>query len=208
MKYLFALFLFISLECRAQCRSYWKNINGSDANTIIETDGNLLLGLYGKQEKQNLNFERLVEQIKVPRYDSYMLELVNARIDSLSKLSDSVSLRALKFAQVELADLFQILKDGTIEVALYDIDTFTFGDKQIAIYEFSTSLDTMWHEHFNNYHFFYTKEFEVVYTYYTERLTITFEPYTLDRNCKVEDSNLKLFTALKAFIKSRALHKE
>lgn len=200
MRYLLAItFFLIALGSDAQCLYQWKMYYTEDGN-IKDTSSSSMQFFEDSSAKIGLiDFEALIKQIRVPRLPPELITSWVERIRKLSEINTDSAKREIDFINYELESHFQILRIGkNIECALYDIDTVNDGIRLIPIYIFATDMHGEWHEHADNYRFYYTSEYGVLYADHVS-LYSKFTPVSvmLTNNCKLNSEKVDVKAILK-----------
>ena len=146
-----------------------------------------------------IDFEALIKQIRVPRLPP---ELIARRVESIRKLTEintDSAKKEIDFINYELESHFQILRTGEgVECALYSIDTVKDENRLITVYTFSTDMRGEWNEDFDNYRFYYTPEYGVLYADHTS-IWGNFYPVSviLTDNCRLNGKKVDVTAILK-----------
>lgn len=190
-RYIFTILLFCSCFAgKCQCKFSWKVIaSGKHASgdTVI-TNTSLHPNLEGKH--LTLDFNELVDAIKIPRFSNELINSFQNKIDSLDALGTQEAKEESEFIQLELESKFQLINLDIIQVALYGVDTFFNDDVIVPIYLFATSFYEEWNEDFCNYFFYYTENYGVVVSTYACAWEFTWEHYSLINSCSYTKSDI------------------
>lgn len=168
MRYLLAITFFLTtLGSNAQCLYQWK-IYYTDGNIKDTSSSSMQFFEDSLAKIERIDFDALIKQIRVPRLPP---ELIARRVESIRKLTEintDSAKKEIDFINYELESHFQILRIGEgVECALYSIDTVKDENRLITVYTFSTDMRGEWNEDFDNYRFYYTPEYGVLYADHT-----------------------------------------
>jgi hypothetical protein len=169
MKYILIIILVIAtIDCRAQCAGKWKFYDGGNG-TIRDTTSHFMQFFENAAAKVKvIDFESLVKQIRIPRLHPAHIEELQKQVKQLATINTDSARREIDYLKNEIESQFQILttSDG-VEYALYRIDTVHVKNRRHPVYIFSTDMQGRWNEDFDNYMFYYTPAYGVLYAKYT-----------------------------------------
>lgn len=197
LKYSCLLLIWLPVYCFGQCTYTWEKTDHSGKITTKKP-----YYTTSPNDTVNINFEALIEQIKIPRFEDELSAHLRSLIDTLRRIDTDSARKEILMITDELASVFQSLKQGPIEYVLYDIDTFRSRDKHIPLYRFSTSFYKEWNEDFDNWMFIYTREFGVLKSYETSIYMPSFTQYMLADNCHIPEQQRKLKNEIMNYIRT------
>jgi len=200
MKALFSLLIFVMYQTAvAQCQHTWLRYLEGNTDTIVRVNGCLDRNPISNAE----TVDAFISMAKEHTLSGMDIEsILMKELDSLKQLPrDSSVLAAISNVNYQLTSQFQIISSDSIEYALYAMDTLVVKGRSIVIYAFSSNFESKWNEDFDNWFFYYTREFGIINaTYVCIWDGPCFKEITLVDSCRINNGNRAIFEKVKRYI--------
>jgi hypothetical protein len=186
----------------SQCAHSWVKKSNNRIDTLLRETNCLEIENDCKKE---LDIDRVVNSVRKFRIEGDIRQRAFTKLDSLRALpQDSFIVDKIKYIEDELSSQFQIVDIDSVGYAIYAMDTVEFNHDKIVIYAISSNFRTEWNEDYENWFFYFTKEFGIIDATYTciwnhaDPSCLT-EMVLID-NCKIDLKRRDLFGMTKEYI--------